>query len=223
MPHASHGSTLTEASDRIAPPDPTGDIDTPTRSTRARRRRTAATILAVVLLAGCTASTDAPKQTGSEFRFVEGTPSGEVIAKDDRQDAPNITGELLTGEPYALDEHAGSIVVMNFWASWCAPCRIETPDLQQIYETYQPQGVELIGVLVRDTKGQGQTFSQQVGVTYPSLYDPSAKIALQLNGYPLTAIPSTVVIDANGQVAAAYVSVVDVESLTSTIEKLLAE
>ena len=182
-----------------------------------------AVLLSAVLLAGCTASTDAPQQTGSEFRFVEGTPSGEVIAKDDRQDAPDITGELLNGEPYALNERAGKIVVMNFWASWCAPCRIEAPDLQQIYQTYQPQGVEMLGVLVRDTKGQGQTFSQQVGMTYPSLYDPSAKVALQLNGYPLAAIPSTVVIDANGQVAATYVSVVDVESLTSTIEKLLAE
>ena len=182
-----------------------------------------AVLLSAVLLAGCTASTDAPQQTGSEFRFVEGTPSGEVIAKDDRQDAPDITGELLNGEPYALNERAGKIVVMNFWASWCAPCRIEAPDLQHIYQTYQPQGVEMIGVLVRDTKGQGQTFSQQVGMTYPSLYDPSAKIALQLNGYPLAAIPSTVVIDADGKVAAAYVSVVDLASLTSTIEKLLAE
>lgn len=183
----------------------------------------AAVLLATVLVAGCTASTDAPQQTGSEFRFVEGTPAGEVIAANERQDAPNITGELLDGEKFELDRHAGKIVVMNFWASWCAPCRVEAPDLQQVYQQYQPQGVELIGVLVRDTKGQGDTFSQQVGMTYPSIFDPSAKIALQLNGYPLAAIPSTVVIDADGKVAAAYVSVVDLESLTGTIKKLLAE
>lgn len=182
-----------------------------------------AACLALVLTAGCTASTAAPEQTGSEFRFVEGTPSGEVIAAEDRQDAPNITGELLSGEQFELQQHAGNIVVMNFWASWCAPCRVEAPDLQQIYEQYQPQGVELVGVLVRDTKGQGETYSQQVGLTYPSLYDPSTKVALQLRGYPLAAIPSTVVIDADGKVAAAYVSVVDLESLSSTIEKLLAE
>lgn len=182
-----------------------------------------AVLLAFALLAGCAASTDAPEQTGSEFRFVEGTPSGEVIDAADRQDAPNITGELLDGEQFQLDEHTGKIVVMNFWASWCAPCRVEAPDLQQIYQTYQPQGVEMIGVLVRDTKGQGETYSQQVGLTYPSIFDPSTKVALQLRGYPLAAIPSTVVFDADGKVAAAYVSVVDLESLTSTIEKLLAE
>lgn len=180
-------------------------------------------MLCAVSLAACSAGTDAPEQTGSEFRFVEGTPSGEVIAREDRQDAPNITGELLSGEPFELDEHHGNIVVMNFWASWCAPCRVEAPDLQQIYQQYQPQGVEMVGVLVRDTKGQGETYGQQAGLTYPSLFDPSTKVALQLRGYPLAAIPSTVVFDADGKVAAAYVSVVDLESLTSTIEKLLAE
>jgi peroxiredoxin len=193
------------------------------RSTARLLTTVLASLLAAALLAGCTASTDAPQQTGSEFRFVEGTPSGEVIDADDREDAPNITGELLSGEKFELDQHAGSIVVMNFWASWCAPCRVEAPDLQQIYEQYQPKGVEMIGVLVRDTKGQGQTYSQQVGLTYPSLFDPSTKVALQLSGYPLAAIPSTVVFDADGRVAAAYVSVVDLESLTSTLEKLLAE
>lgn len=193
------------------------------RGTRRRLMGALAALLAAVLLAGCGGGTGSAGQTGSEFRFVQGTPSGEVIDPEDRQDAPNITGELLDGEPFELEEHAGSIVVMNFWASWCAPCRVEAPDLQQIYEQYQSQGVEMIGVLVRDTKGQGQTYSEQVGLTYPSLFDPSTKIALQLNGYPLAAIPSTVVFDADGKVAAAYVSVVDLESLSATIEKLLAE
>lgn len=178
-----------------------------------------------VLLSGCTASEEAPEAAGggSEFRFVEGTPSGEVIPADEREQAPEVTGELLDGESYSLSDHDGTIVVMNFWASWCAPCRVEAPDLQQIYETYQDQDVELLGVLVRDTKGQGETYSQQAGLTYPSIYDPSTKVALQFRGYPLAAIPSTIVIDRQGKVAAAYVSVVDLESLTSTIEKLLDE
>lgn len=216
MPHPSKTPTFDTRSAAIDTAD--------ARTSRVIRRFTAAvsTILAVVLLAGCAASTSAP-ETGSEFRFVEGTPSGEVIAKTNRQDAPNISGELLDGELFELDEYKGSIVVMNFWASWCAPCRVEAPDLQQIYETYQPQGVEMIGVLVRDTKAQGTTFKQQVGLTYPSIFDPSTKVALQLNGYPLAAIPSTVVIDTDGQVAASYVSVVDLVSLSATIEKLLAE
>ncbi|WP_134321909.1 TlpA family protein disulfide reductase [Cumulibacter soli] len=179
-------------------------------------------LVSALALAGCSASTDAP-EGGSEFRFVEGTPHGEVIPVDERQDAPNISGELLDGEPFELDDYADTIVVMNFWATWCPPCRVEAPDLQAVYETYQPQGVQLIGVLVRDSKGQGETYSKQEGLTYPSLFDPSTKIGLQLNNYPLAAIPSTVVFDAEGRVAAAYTAPVNLDDLTSTIEKLLAE
>lgn len=182
-----------------------------------------AALLSVVLVAGCTASTEGPEQTGSEFRFVEGTPSGEVIDKADRQMAPNITGELLDETTFELEDYHGQIVVMNFWATWCGPCRVETPDLQQMYETYQPDGVELVGVLVKDTRGQGETYKQQVGLTYPSIFDPSTKIALQLKGYPLAAIPSTIVFDRDGKVAAAYTSLVDLDDLTSMVEKLLAE
>lgn len=192
-----------------------------------RRRSAILALLAAlaVLLTACTASKDAPEAAGggSEFRFVEGTPSGEVIPADERQQAPEVTGELLDGSSYSLSDHDGKIVIMNFWASWCAPCRVEAPDLQQIYETYQSQDVELLGVLVRDTRGQGETYSEQAGLTYPSIYDPSTKVALKFRGYPLAAIPSTIVIDKQGRVAAAYVSVVDLESLTSTLEKLLAE
>ncbi|WP_153502937.1 TlpA family protein disulfide reductase [Cumulibacter manganitolerans] len=180
-------------------------------------------LVAVGVLAGCSASKGAPENAGSEFRFVEGTPSGEVIAASDRKQAPTVTGELLDGKKYALADHHGKIVVINFWASWCAPCRVEAPDLEKTYQTYQGKGVELLGVLVRDTKGQGETYSKQAGLTYPSLFDPKTEIALQFPGYPLAAIPSTIVVDKRGRVAAAYVAQVDLASLTKTIEKLLAE
>lgn len=180
-------------------------------------------VLGVLALVGCSGSKGAPENAGSEFRFVEGTPSGEVIEQGERKDAPDVTGELLDGGSFALADLDGKIVVLNFWASWCGPCRVEAPDLQQVYETYQADGVELVGVLVKDTKGQGETYSKQVGLTYPSIFDPKTKVALQFRGYPLAAIPSTIVIDKQGKVAAAYVSVVDLDSLTQTIEKLLAE
>lgn len=180
-------------------------------------------LVAVGVLTGCAASKGTPEKAGSEFRFVEGTPSGEVIAAAERKPAPEVTGELLDGDKYALADHRGKIVVINFWASWCAPCRVEAPDLEKTYQTYQGQGVELLGVLVRDTKGQGETYSKQAGLTYPSLFDPKTEIALQFPGYPLAAIPSTIVIDKRGRVAAAYVAQVDLGSLTKTIEKLLAE
>lgn len=191
--------------------------------TGAARVRLLLIALVVALLPACSASKGAPENAGSEFRFVEGTPSGEVIEPGERKPAPEVNGELLDGEEFTLSEHKGSIVVLNFWASWCGPCRIEVPDLQQIYSQYQAQGVQLVGVLVRDTKGQGESYSKQVGMTYPSIFDPKTKVALQFRGYPIAALPSTIVIDKKGRVAATFVTPVDAASLTSTLEKLLAE
>ncbi|GAB3306114.1 redoxin domain-containing protein [Epidermidibacterium keratini] len=180
-------------------------------------------LVLILALAGCTSGNVAPSQTGSEYRFVEAQPKGEVIAKDDRQDAPDVTGELMDGSSFELAELDGSIVVINFWASWCAPCRVEVPDLQQVYTTYQPQGVELIGVLVRDSKSNGEAYTQQVGMTYPSIFDPKGVVALQLRDFPIGSIPSTVVVDKSGKVAAAYIGAVDLQSLTKTIDTLLGE
>lgn len=176
-----------------------------------------------LLLTGCTTGNVAPSQTGSEYRFVEAQPKGEVIAQGERQDAPEVTGELMDGASFDLDEYDGKIVVLNFWASWCAPCRVEVPDLQQVYTTYQDQGVELVGVLVRDSKSNGEAYIQQVGMTYPSIFDPKGVVALQLRDFPIGTIPSTVVVDKSGRVAAAYLGAVDLASLTKTIEQLLGE
>ena len=83
--------------------------------------------------------------------------------------------------------------------------------------------VALVGVLVRDSKDQGEIYAKQEGLTYPSLYDPKTQVALQFRNYPIVAIPSTIVFDKKGEVAAAYVSTVDAKSLTKTLDQLLAE
>lgn len=180
-------------------------------------------VAVLAVLSGCSGSKGGPEKSGSEFRFVEGTPSGEVIAKADRKNAPEITGKLLDDASFDLADHDGKIVVLNFWASWCAPCRVEIPDLIQIASTYGPDGVELVGVLVKDSKDQGEAYAKQVGMTYPSIFDPKATVALRFRGFSVPALPSTIVIDKQGKVAAVFVSKVELADLTSTTEKLLAE
>lgn len=185
--------------------------------------RTTLALASVVLLVGCASGNGAGERSGgNEYRFVEAQPKGEVIPVDERKSAPNLKGELLDGDSFSLSSLKGKVVVLNFWATWCAPCRVEVPELQKTYAQYQPKGVELVGVLVRDSKDQGKTYAKQVGLTYPSLYDPKTEVALQLRNYPLVAIPSTIVFDKSGKVAAAYVSVVDEKSLSKTLDKLLA-
>lgn len=181
-------------------------------------------LLSILLIAGCSTGTNAvDTNQGGDYRFVEAQPQGEVIAQDKRKSAPDITGKMLDGSSFDIGSYKGKILVLNFWASWCAPCRVEAPDLESIYQSYQPKGVDVVGVLVRDDKQQGQIYAKQIGLTYPSVFDPATEIALQFKNYPMAAIPSTTVIDASGKVAAVYVTAVDKKALIKTLDKLIAE
>lgn len=99
------------------------------------RRGLLAALAAVGLLAGCATGPDAVAVAdGGEFRFVAGTPAGEVIPAAERAVAPEFSGTLLDGTGFRSGALAGDVAVLNSWGSWCAPCRVETPASQQVYE-----------------------------------------------------------------------------------------
>ena len=95
--------------------------------------------------------------------------------------------------------------MLNFWGSWCAPCRVETPEFQQVYTEVAGRGVEFLG---RRREGRPSSwrsaFVTSKGITYPSLFDPAGEVALAFRDYPANAIPSTIVLDRQGRVAAVY-------------------
>ncbi|MDQ3505826.1 MAG: TlpA family protein disulfide reductase [Actinomycetota bacterium] len=191
-----------------------------------RARRFAAPTLAVLvaLLAGCSTGSDAVDvSNGGEFRFVAGTPDGEVIDENERASAPAFTGELLNGSDFDSSSLSGDIVVINFWGSWCAPCRVETPEFQQVYADVSGDDVSFLGINVRDDRQLAQAFLDDNAITYPSVFDPRSEIALAFRDYPANAIPSTIVLDRDGRVAAVYVAVVDGDELRRVIETLDGE
>lgn len=191
-----------------------------------RGLRFAAPSLAVLvaLLAGCSTGSDAVDvSNGGEFRFVAGTPDGEVIDEGDRASAPAFTGELLDGTDFDSSSLSGDIVVINFWGSWCAPCRVETPEFQEVYADVSADEVSFLGINVRDDRQLAQAFLDDNAITYPSVFDPRSEIALAFRDYPANAIPSTIVLDRDGRVAAVYVAVVDGDELRRVIETLDGE
>ena len=106
---------------------------TPTRCPvrRPLRSLAVAPLVAVVALAGCsTGAGQVDVANGGEFRFVAGTPAGEVIPAGERASAPEFSGTLLGGGAFESGQLAGDVAVLNFWGSWCAPCRVETPQFQ---------------------------------------------------------------------------------------------
>jgi len=189
------------------------------------RRSLLALAGALALLTGCSTGSGAVDvNNGGEFRFVAGTPAGEVIPPAERQAAPEFSGHLLGGGEFSSTELAGNVAVLNFWGSWCGPCRVETPEFQEVYADVKDEGVQFLGLNVKETSQQFATaFVDRFGIEFPSLYDPRGEVALAFRGYPANAIPSTIVLDQQGRVAAVYTGSVTKENLRSVIDRVLGE
>ncbi|WP_037886635.1 TlpA family protein disulfide reductase [Streptomyces viridochromogenes] len=147
------------------------------------------------------------------------------LAPADRKSAPEISGERLAGEPVALSDFRGTIVVINVWGSWCAPCRAEAPHLQKVYADLRDQGVAFLGINTRDASREAaQRFEQSFGVTYPSLFDPDGRQLLKFKGtLPPSVIPTTLVIDRKGRIAARGLKALSEAELRSLIDPVLKE
>jgi thiol-disulfide isomerase/thioredoxin len=189
-------------------------------------RRAALALLAGALLAGCSTGSDAVDvNNGGEFRFVAGTPSGEVIPADERASAPEFSGELLEKDGrFDSYQLSGQVAVLNFWGSWCAPCRVETPAFSEVAADLADDGVQFLGINVKETDAQfARAFIDRFNISFPSLYDPRGEVALAFRDYPANAIPSTIVLDPEGRVAAVYTGEVSQEDLRRVLDRLLTE
>jgi peroxiredoxin len=188
-------------------------------------RRLIAALAGALLLTACsTGSKAVDVNNGGNFRFVAGTPAGEVIPQQERKTAPRFSGDLLGGGDFSSGSLAGNIAVLNFWGSWCPPCRVETPEFQQVYADVRSEGVQFLGLNVKETDPQfASAFVRDKGITFPSLYDPKGEVALAFRDYPANAIPSTIVLDPRGRVAAVYTGSVAQEDLRKVLDRLQKE
>ncbi|TFV66894.1 TlpA family protein disulfide reductase [Blastococcus sp. CT_GayMR20] len=189
------------------------------------RLRLLAATGALALLAGCTTGSDqVDVNNGGEFRFVAGTPAGEVIPPDERASAPDFSGTLLGGGRFSSADLDGEAAVLNFWGSWCGPCRVETPQFQEVYAEVRNDGVEFLGLNVKETSEQfALAFVDRFGIEFPSLYDPRGEVALAFRDYPANAIPSTIVLDGENRVAAVYTGEISQDDLRRVIDLVLEE
>ena len=111
--------------------------------------------------------------------------------------APDFTLRTLEGQKLRLGEQRGQVVLVNFWATWCGPCRQEMPHLNKLYEKYKSSGFVLLGVNVDDDATQAAGVASKLGVKFPVLPDSDKRVSRQ---YDLSAMPSTVLIDRDGRV-----------------------
>ncbi len=112
--------------------------------------------------------------------------------------APNFAVTTFDGEEISLDDLAGNVVVVNFWASWCVPCEDEAPILQETWEEYQDENFVLLGITHADIRRDSLEFVDEYGLTYPNAPDPASRI---YDEYGLTGVPETFIIAPDGTLA----------------------
>jgi peroxiredoxin len=111
--------------------------------------------------------------------------------------APDFTLRSSLGKNQKLSEYRGRVVMINFWATWCAPCRQELPLLNHLYEQYHKSGFTLLGVNIDDNPEAAKALAQKLGVTFPVLFDTDKQVS---HRYDVDAMPSSVLIDRSGKV-----------------------
>lgn len=180
-----------------------------------RRTVVTATAVAAVLLAGVLAVTlltsgkgNASDSSGNTVEYQAGH----------RPLAPDLTGTSLTGTPVKLSGYLGKTVVLNFWGSWCPPCRSEAPTLALLDEQYGAKGVAFLGDDVGDTPANALAFTRGAGITYPSINDPGYAVVQRFSQVaPVSSTPTTVVIDKTGHVAAMVIGGVTYGEMTTLL------
>ncbi len=178
-------------------------------------------ICGLLVLAGCTSNA----QTGS-FIFV--SPGGKTefsYPASGRQTIGDFTGSSVTDESATikLSDYPNTVMVLNFWGSWCAPCRAEAADLNVVAELSADRKVQFLGIDVQDTRQAAADFITGKQVSYPSIFDPTMRTILSMQGFPTTGLPSTIVLDREHRVAHIWLGRVGAQALDEVVAAVAAE
>ncbi|GHE11808.1 TlpA family protein disulfide reductase [Streptomyces alanosinicus] len=163
---------------------------------------------------------------GGNTNFVTGNNGIDTVAAGQRAAAPDLSGQTIDGKSLDVADYKGQVVVINVWGSWCGPCREEATYFSKVSKQYAGKGVQFVGINTRDTSTTpAVNFEKEHGIGYPSLYDPTGKLMLRFEKGTLNPqlIPSTLVIDRHGKVAARALEALDDTSLLKMLKPVLAE
>ncbi len=178
--------------------EPTGapeDLGAPRRSHVARNAALAVGVVLIALVA-LLATAKTNDQRKPEARIL-----GQAV--------PVVQGTTLDGGSYDIDDHIGKWVVVNFFASWCTPCRVEQPELVKFDEEHQKTGgVEIVSVVFQDKEADVKAFFDQSGATWPVLVGDTGSTALN---FGVTAVPESYIVSPDGQVVAKFENVTAAE------------
>jgi len=190
------------------------------------KRRTVVSVAAVAaaLLAGALVVTLTQRSSAAGgVSYIDGNTDQIVYAVGHRALAPDFTATSLTGTPIRLASYRGHVVVLNFWGSWCDPCRSEGPTLAVLSEQFRSRGVSFLGDDVGDTPANALAYTRSVGITYPSVNDASYAVLQDFGQVaPISDTPTTVVIDQTGHIAGLVIGKVSYQGMVTMLDEVAA-
>jgi peroxiredoxin len=146
--------------------------------------------------------------------------SYEAQAQVEASPAPDFQlTDIDDGTQRSLSALRGHVVVLNFWASWCPPCRQEAPDLQQTWASYRHRGVRFLGIDERDNDAAARAFEREFGITYPSVADAPGGLA---QDFRLIGLPTTIIVDGSGQMRYRFTGYLTAAVLHATLNDVLS-
>ncbi len=180
--------------------------------------------LTSALLTGC-AGTNAVNSTSSGplLRTLPGGDANHLLRVADRMPAPSIRGTSLDGQALDLAALRGKVVVVNFWASWCPPCRAESANLVKVANDMAPRGVAFVGVNFKDDRSAARRFEKVHAVPYPSIFDQPGVLLTRLHRLVPQQPPSTLLIDRDGRIAGLFSGGVTETELSGPVQALASE
>jgi len=187
-------------------------------------RRIARLLAGAALLAGCAATAAPPAAVGSSAPAAASQNLGVTrYAVGQRPQIPELAGTTLDGSSLKVTSLRGHVVVLNAWASYCEPCRTESPALARVAQQTAALDVRFVGIDEQDRAEPARAFAASAGATYPELVDADGALLGSLRLVPPSAVPSTLVLDRSGRVAARVIGAVDAATLDSLVRALAAE
>lgn len=176
-------------------------------------------VAGILILTACSANEeyDIRSPNGKNFIDYPIPTKRKPVANFQGTDLQNPTQKI------SLQDFANRILVINIWGQWCAPCRLEIPELEKIYQQHRGKNVSLLGINVKDELGLAQDYLANLKVNYLSIFDPGGETLLAMPGVPANTIPTTIVLDKNHRVAGVFLGAITTEKLTILLTKLEQE
>lgn len=170
----------------------------------------------VVLFTAC----DSSQEKSSNNKAMAAAASAQDTTEKEFKEAPNFTLETMEGNSFTLSDYKGKVVVLNFWATWCAPCRKEIPDFMELHEEMKDDGVIFAGISL-DEEGweKVRPYANDMEINYPIMVD-NGSVAQQYG--PIRSIPTTFILNKKGQVEYVAPGMLTKEKLQPILEKLAA-